>query len=496
MDVPNADPLRWAYTWGQLEARAQTLREYVRSLPSPADPQVAADFEKLTRFATKLYDDVCLTHDTPPGALTGEQLRDLRHNLRAQAGRVVSVCDIISEDEPELLPAATLNEVKTIRTVAHRVIEQIGTAFRTDVEAKPDEPSALDAGRYRYTRPRIPAGEPGRILLADDSEDNRDILTRLLRKWGGHTITATPDGETALAKLAAEPFDVVLLDVIMPGLNGFEVLERIRQHDEWRRIPVILMSALGEEEALIRGIAAGADDYVRRPFNPDLLIARISSCLDKKRAADRELKYQKQIEELLAALFPPEVVDEVRTHGKYAPRGHAHVGVLFLDVVGFTQYCEAHKDQPDKVVESLQFLVSALEGVARTHGVQKIKTIGDAFLGTAGLTRPDATPVDTLVACGRDMMRTVAEHPAGWQVRIGIHVGPVIAGVIGETQFQFDIWGDTVNLAARLQALAPPGGVVLSGAARAAAQGELPSRPRDADIHGVGRVTVWDLDLS
>jgi class 3 adenylate cyclase len=255
------------------------------------------------------------------------------------------------------------------------------------------------------------------------------------------------------------------------------------------------MSALGEEEALIRGIAAGADDYVRRPFNPDLLFARISSCLEKKRAADRELKYQKQIEELLAALFPPEVVDEVRTHGKYAPRGHERVGVLFLDVVGFTTYCEAHKDEPDKVVESLQFLVTALEDVARKHGVQKIKTIGDAFLGTAGLTRPDATPVDTLVACGREMMRTVESHPAGWQVRIGIHVGPVIAGVIGATQFQFDVWGDTVNLAARLQALARPGGVVVSGSARSAAQYELPARPREANIHGVGVVTVWDLDL-
>jgi class 3 adenylate cyclase len=90
----------------------------------------------------------------------------------------------------------------------------------------------------------------------------------------------------------------------------------------------------------------------------------------------------------------------------------------------------------------------------------------------------------------------VATHPAGWQVRIGIHVGPVIAGVIGATQFQFDIWGDTVNLAARLQALAAPGGVVVSGAARAAVQGELPARPREASIHGVGVVTVWDLDLS
>src|SRR5438105_3861390 len=133
MEVSSADaPIRWAYTWGHLEARVQTLREYVRSLTTPSDPQLASDFEKLHRFAAKLYDDICQTHNTQPSALTADQLRDLRHNLRAQAGRVVSVCDILTEDEAESISEETLNELKTIRTVAHRVIELIGTAFRAD----------------------------------------------------------------------------------------------------------------------------------------------------------------------------------------------------------------------------------------------------------------------------------------------------------------------------------------------------------------------------
>jgi class 3 adenylate cyclase len=493
MDVPHPDEaIRWAYTWGQLEARVLSLREHVAGLCPPPGTPLGANFCKLTEFADALYKGVCDARHAPPPTVPPAALRTLRHNLRGHAARVVSGCDELAEDFADRLPPATLAEVRTTRTLAHGVIGQIDSAFRTDGDARGGH--GFDAESYRAARRRL-AGEPGRILIVDDNADNITHLTRLLTKWGGHAITPTPSGEAALAALGREPFDVVLLDVMMPGgMSGFEVLERIRAHPEWRRVPVILLSALGEEDALIRGIENGADDYVRRPFNPDLLVARISACLDRKRAADRELAYQKRIEELLNALFPPEVVDEVRQHGKYTPRGHEAVGVLFLDVVGFTRYCEAHKDQPGCVVESLQFLVGSLEDVARRHGVQKIKTIGDAFLGTAGLTRPDPTPVDTLVRCGADMMRVVADHPAGWQVRVGIHVGPVIAGVIGATQFQFDVWGDTVNFAARLQALAPPGGVVLSEAARAAATTELPGRPRDAHVHGVGTRTVWDLD--
>jgi class 3 adenylate cyclase len=256
------------------------------------------------------------------------------------------------------------------------------------------------------------------------------------------------------------------------------------------------MSALGEEEAVIAGIASGADDYVRRPFSPALLIARIAACLDRKRLRDREQAYQQRIETLLRALFPAEVADEVREHGTIPPRRHDAVGVLFLDVIGFTKFCEAHKDHPEEVVEHLQTLVTRLEDVAAHHAVQKIKTIGDAFLGTTGLTRCDPAPVETLVRCAADMIRTVADHPAGWQVRIGIHVGPVMAGVVGATQFQFDVFGDTVNLAARLQGLARPGGVVLSEAAWAAVAGRVSATSREEDVRGVGRIRVWDLEVT
>lgn len=499
MDSPaNRDAaVRLAYARGELEAPAQALREYARMLRPPhPDSPFAADFAKLAELADGLSAQVRRTLDSPADP-DPEALRVLRHDLRGQAGRIVTLCDLLAEDEADALPPETVAEIKNIRQVAHRVIEQINTLISFDPGKAASEGPDLDGLLEKLTTQSDRRVDPGKILVADDNADNRELITRLLVRWGNHAVTAVPDGATALATLAAEPFDVVLLDVIMPGLNGFEVLQNIREQPPTRHIPVVLMSALGEEEAVIAGIASGADDYVRRPFNPALLIARVHACLDRKRSHDRELAYQRQIEALFRALFPPEVADEVREHGTIPPRRHDPVGVLFLDVVGFTKFCEEHKDRPEVVVEHLQDLVARLEHAAHRHGVQKIKTIGDAFLGTAGLPRPDPDPVRTLVRCAADMIRSVADHPAGWQVRVGVHVGPVMAGVIGATQFQFDAWGDTVNLAARLQSLARPGGVVLSEAAWAAVAGEPAlATPREVDVHGVGRITVWDLNLS
>ena len=490
------DAVHLAYVRGQLEAPVHALREYARMLraPDPASP-LAADFARLDRMAGELDSHVRHTLDNPSLAADPESMRVLRHDLRGQAGRIVTLCELLVEDEAENLTPETLDDLKTIQQVARRVIEQVGSlvTFHADTAAKsagPDLGTLIAKLANREGR----TVEPGRILLADDNADNRDLVIKVLEKWGGHSVHAEPDGESALAALAREPFDVVLLDVIMPGLNGFEVLQRMHDHPEWRHIPVVMMSALGEEEAVIAGIAAGADDYVRRPFNPALLIARIAACLDRKRYRDRELAYQRQIETLFRALFPAEVADEMRERGAFPPRRHDNVGVLFLDVVGFTTFCETHKDRPEEAVEHLQYLVTRLEEVSARHGVQKIKTIGDAFLGTTGLTRADPDPVGTLVKCSEEMIRTVADHPAGWQVRIGIHVGPVMAGVIGATQFQFDVFGDTVNLAARLQGLSHPGGVVLSEAAWSAVADRVAAKPRDVEVRGVGAITVWDLE--
>jgi class 3 adenylate cyclase len=198
--------------------------------------------------------------------------------------------------------------------------------------------------------------------------------------------------------------------------------------------------------------------------------ARIGACLEKKRLRDREVMHLRQIEEekgrvesLLHVILPHEIVEELKRDNQVRPKRYDDVAVLFCDIVGFTPYCSGR--DPEEVVAHLQELVEAYEELALKHELQKIKTIGDSFMATAGAIRPMANPALNAVRCGLEMVATARTLPAHWEVRVGIHVGPVMAGVVGHRQYLFDLWGDTVNVAARVESHGRNGAVNVSAAA-------------------------------
>jgi CheY-like chemotaxis protein/class 3 adenylate cyclase len=306
----------------------------------------------------------------------------------------------------------------------------------------------------------------GSLLVVDDSETNRDILSRRLQRQG-YTVAAAEHGHEALQMIQAHPFDLVLLDVMMPGMNGYEVLRRLKADAALRHIPVIMISALDEIDSVVRCIDLGAEDYLPKPFNPVLLQARIGACLEKKRLRDREVLYLQQIEaekkrsdELLRVILPDPIVEELKATNTVRPRMYENVAVLFCDVVGFTPYCEQR--QPEEVLASLQQQTEVYEELTMRHGIQKIRTIGDDFLATAGLLYAAENPVLDCVKCGLDMIVAAERLPAQWNVRVGIHVGPVMAGVVGHRQYMFDLFGDTVNTAKRVESYGANGAVNVS----------------------------------
>jgi class 3 adenylate cyclase len=221
---------------------------------------------------------------------------------------------------------------------------------------------------------------------------------------------------------------------------------------------------------VVRCIQLGAEDYLSKPFNPTLLKARVRACLEKKRLRDLETQYVRELEAerrraetLLSAILPVGAVRELKATSAVAPRRYDGVAVLFADIVDFTPYCDRHP--PERVVAELQVQVGRFEEIVADYGLEKIKTVGDAFMATAGLLHMIPDPVLAAVRCGFDMMAASGSIEPNWKLRVGIHCGPVVAGIVGQRQFLFDLWGDTVNTAARVTARAKPGSIVVTGAA-------------------------------
>ena len=308
------------------------------------------------------------------------------------------------------------------------------------------------------------------ILVVDDIEDNRVTLAMHLEICGYSKLVMAENGREALEKMRAEPVDLVLLDIMMPELDGYGVLQEMKADSELRGIPVVMISAINDTNSVARCIELGATDYLTKPFNPVLLKARVDKCIEQARYRAQEAAYHQSIEnekrradEILSTVLPKPIVRALKRDSKLAPRLYDDVTVLFCDVVGFTAYSE--KNPPETVFAELEALVERFEELAQQHGLEKIKTIGDAFMATAGLLTPHDSPVRAAVACGLDMVAAARSFGAGSGVRIGIDHGPVTAGIMGKAQFQFDVWGDTVNSAARIEGVGRPGTVSVSGRA-------------------------------
>ncbi|NEQ26134.1 MAG: response regulator [Microcoleus sp. SIO2G3] len=311
----------------------------------------------------------------------------------------------------------------------------------------------------------------GVVLVVDDNEVNRDLLSRRLERQG-HTVAIAIDGKQAIAQMQKQAFDLVLLDIMMPEMNGYQVLEHLKADDALRHIPVIMISALDDMESVVRCIELGAEDYLPKPFNPTLLKARIGACLEKKRLRDQEQAFLKRLqaeqeksERLLLNILPKPIADQLKQEQRIIADNFAEVTVLFADIVNFTAL--SAELSPKALVELLNLIFSAFDGIAAYYGLEKIKTIGDAYLVVGGLPTPRPDHAEAVANMAIDMQAILNDlspmllppHSpfAPLQMRIGINTGPVGAGVIGTTKFAYDLWGDTVNTASRMETTGMPG---------------------------------------
>ena len=295
------------------------------------------------------------------------------------------------------------------------------------------------------------------ILIVDDTPANIGIISGAL---SGHFRTkVATNAEKALVLAAAqEKPDLILLDVIMPGMDGYELCRRLKADVSTRDIPVIFLTAKTDVEDEKKGFAVGAVDYIHKPFSAPVVLARVTTHIALRSALQEVQRARDEADKLLHSLLPETAAEEIRRFGTVIPSRHDHVAVLFADIVGFTSFCDKH--QPEDVVSRLDALFVLFEQTASAHGLEKIKTVGDAFMAAAGLLKASSDPLAAAVRCGLELGGVCEQLE--WKARIGVHFGPVVAGVVGQERYQFDIWGDTVNVAARMAGIGNPGNVVIA----------------------------------
>jgi adenylate cyclase len=303
--------------------------------------------------------------------------------------------------------------------------------------------------------PITPERTDARLLVVDDNEDNRYILTQRLQREGYHHIQQAADGVEAMGLLTTQNIDLVLLDVLMPEMDGYQVLERIRHDVKLRNIPVIMISAIDEIETVVRCIEAGAEDYLQKPFNAVLLRARIRASLEKKRLSDETTRQLQIIRSVFGKYVPESIVDSIISgNGNIEPM-QSMATILYTDIADFTRISESMR--PELVADMLNAYFESVIAVITRHGGIVNQIQGDAMLVTFNLPIADPLHADKAMQTAIEIQQTVRRNQfAGVTLgtRIGINSGNVFAGNVGTRErMNYTVHGDAVNLAARLERL-------------------------------------------
>jgi adenylate cyclase len=308
---------------------------------------------------------------------------------------------------------------------------------------------------------RIMRTVPGTILIVDDDNVGRKLLRRLLED-DGHEVRDATNGREALEVFDAEPADVVLLDILMPELDGISTLERLKSEPSTAHVPVIMISAIDEMDSVVRCVEIGADDYLTKPFNPTLLRARINAGLSKKRLHDLE---RARVHDVFSRFLPEHVVEDVlaRTDHDLRLGGVRTVGtVMFTDLRGFTAFTE--RRSPELVIAALNRYFDETSDAILEHGGTLVAYRGDGFLAVFGAPIEIEDHADRALATAREMVEVrlprfnawLTENEFGEEVRMGVGLatGPFMSGNVGSLRrLEYTVHGDTVNTASRIEGM-------------------------------------------
>jgi adenylate cyclase len=468
------------------------LKEFASDLK-----QVLAAGRQLLAIVNELLDAQKLASDDVAFNLES-LIANLDYQARAPLNGVIGYSEILLENAVEKGQKEITPDLEKIHAAGKLFLARLNNIIdfsNLDAGLKSPAPRATDQSplidsvmaslrELAQESAAVTGGETGSILVVDDNEINRDLLSRYLARLG-HTVQSAPDGRKALEMIGTGAFDLVLLDIMMPELNGYQVLQHLKDSSNWRDLPVIMISALDEMDSVVRCIELGAADYLSKPFNPVLLRARVGACLEKKRLRDLEKEQKRQLQELNAALevrnrfirqtfgryLSDDIVESIleRPDGLKIGGEKRQATILMSDLRGFTSLSEGLP--AEDVVSMVNIYLETMTDIILKYQGTIDEFIGDGILVIFGapFQRPD--DARRAVACAVEMQLAMASvndrnRQAGYPevaLGIGVNTGNMVVGNIGsKKRTKYGVVGSNVNLTARIESYTVGGQIFIS----------------------------------
>ena len=345
-----------------------------------------------------------------------------------------------------------------------------------------------------------------KVLVVDDMQANVLLLERMLGGAGYACVTSTVDPRAVCALHEKNRYDLIVLDLQMPGMDGFQVMEGLKPIEKDGYLPVLVITAQPDHK--LRALQAGAKDFISKPFDVAEVLMRVHNMLEVRllhleiRRKNDELKKlfdqvvaERKVSERLALHVPPNsIAARLQARPDVTADSFADVTVLIADIVGFTDLTPAVT--PEQLALLLDEVFTSFDGLAKQRGLKKIKTLGNSYMAAAGVPVPSGDHAAQAVHAALDMLEALARfnerRDHSLQVRIGIASGAVVAGVIGKRMYVYDVWGDAVNTASRMESHGVAGRVQVSESTRRLLGEPFLLEERGAlEVEGKGEVKTW-----
>lgn len=430
--------------------------------------------------------------DTPPA-------KDLRHELRTPINQIIGYGEMLEEEATEDGNDHYLGDLKKIGLAARNLLSTIDTLVLDGNGAKPKklpEKTPTAAAKVKSGEYVAPAGsdasdepeKPARVLVVDDVELNRSMLSRRLERRG-YEVELAEGGAEALAMIDENPYDIVLLDIMMPEVSGYDVLEKVRQDKTPLELPIIMATAKDQGEDVVSAFKLGANDYITKPIDFPVALARIETQLSRKRATEQSKRLMVELErhnQFIRKTFGRYLSKDVVENLLASPEGLALGGekrtitILMSDLRGFSALSE--KLDPEQVVAMLNGYLGKMADIVTQHNGTIDEFIGDAILALFGAPVARENDVDHAIACALQMqlaMEAVNEENRAngfpeLEMGIALNTGECVVGNIGsQKRAKYGVVGSHVNLTGRIESYTVGGQILISQGTADAAETEL-----------------------